>query len=198
MWWMLWLLGCGSDRVEVSPAPGVTPSAEMMGATGDASTQNLYSVDVPLVGADGAASRFDVGRGQPTLMSMFYTSCASACPILISDIQSVLDAVPEPGRDQVRVVLVSMDPAHDDPAALRATIEKHSLGSQWTLSVPEAQDVREISAALGVRYREDGAGGFSHTSIVSLVDPNGALVARAEGAQGREALIGHLNRLIAP
>lgn len=197
----LLLLGCAPEDPVVTlssssmRAPGVTvEAAPVMGETPAAAPPlgSLYALNLELVAQTGATVPLDAQRGHPVLVSMFYTSCPMACPMLIQEIQSIEAELPPERLGGVRVVLVSMDPEHDDPAAMRAVVDKHGLDARWTLGAVPADDVRPVAAALGVRYRPLPEGGFAHTSVITLVDGDGRVVARSEGREGREALVAAL------
>ena len=49
----------------------------------------------------------------------------------------------------------------DTPERLKAYAEDHGLDpAHWTLYHGDEKAVRELAAALGVRYRRDASGGF--------------------------------------
>lgn len=173
-------------------APSEAPSPEglPLGAS-------LYVLDVPLVDQAGNPREFAIARGETVIYSMFYTSCPRACPLLIEDIQALAQALPEADRARLRVVLVSMDPANDTPSALAGIVTQHHLDATWTLAVPPADRVREVAAALGVRYRPLPGGGFAHTSVLTAVDGAGRVLARSDGSVGREALEGAVRKSLA-
>ncbi len=192
------LLACAPERAAPVEAPAAATEADAPAPTGasaaptDANAPppgaSLYALDLPLVTQSGEAARLDVARGQPALFSMFYTTCPMACPLLIQDIQSLEAGLPPEARAELRVVLVSLDPANDGPAALRGVVERHGLDPRWTLGAVPQDTVREVAAALGVRYRPLEGGGFAHTAVLTLVDRDGRIVARSEGSDGRDAL----------
>lgn len=193
MWLWLALFAC-----DPGPPPEAAPSSSSSAASATATATatlpprtegaSLYSLDLPVLNQAGEGVRLDVGRGQPVLLSMFYTSCPMACPLLIQDIQSIEAELSPRARAALRVVLVSLDPTRDDPAALRAVVEQHGLDGRWTLGAVPEDRVIEVAAALHVRYRPLEGGGFAHTSVLTLVDGEGRIVARSEGAEGRAAL----------
>lgn len=191
-------VGC-APTVEAPVEPASAPTAlvqpDVIAAPPGAS---LYALDVPLVIQDGTTTTgLDLRRGHPTLLSMFYTTCPMACPLLIQDIQALEDTLTPDERAALRVVLVSLDPANDAPAALRDVVSRHALDPRWTLGAPPADRVREVAAALGVRYRPLPEGGFAHTAVLTLLDAEGRVVARSEGEEGRDALVMTLRRLAA-
>lgn len=147
---------------------------------------SLYDLQLPLTAQTGAAIRLDVDRGHPTLVSMFYGSCAAACPALIDRIGRTLD---EAHAADARVLLVSFDPARDTPAHLAALAREHHLDSRWTLAAASPTDARTLAAVLGIKYRVLQDGEFFHTSVVVALDRDGATLTRAEGLGDSPALV---------
>jgi protein SCO1/2 len=195
------LLACAPDAPSGEPVLAEAPAPAAVEAPAPAvlhaapSAGSVYALDLDIVDQAGRTVALDAQRGHPVLLSMFYTSCPMACPMLITEIQSIEAELPAALLGGVRVVLVSMDPAHDNPAAMAAVVEKHGLDARWTLGAVPEGDVRLVAAALGVRYRPLPEGGYAHTSVITLVDGEGRVVARSEGREGREALVAALGRL---
>lgn len=179
-----------------TPAPEVTtPAAPApLVELGPLPQDSVYLLPIEAVDQDGATAALDRHRGHPVILSMFYASCPTACPMLINDVKAFLVTLTEAERAEVRVVLVSLDPARDDPPALRAAMERHGLDpAAWTLLRTAPGDVRAVAAALGVQYRSAPGGQMNHSTILTLLDPDGRPLARHEGlgrdpAQLRSAL----------
>ena len=150
---------------------------------------SLYDLDMPLTAQTGAPIRLDVDRGHPTLVSMFYGSCAAACPTLMTRIAHTLDQVPEPARSQTRVLLVSFDPDRDTPARLTELAHAHHLDAKWTLAAASTTDAQTLAAVLGIKYRVVKGGEFFHTSVVTALDGEGRTLTRAEGLGDSPSLI---------
>lgn len=154
---------------------------------------SIYALNVPLLGEDGRAYGLDVERGHPVLMSMFYTTCPMACPLLIERVKGILDEA-GPAASDARVLLVSMDPTRDDVAALKQAWTERGLDARWHLAAPPPAQMREVAALLDIQVRQSPDGGFAHTSVVVLVSEDGRPIARAEGEEGRAELITALRR----
>lgn len=176
------LLACAETVTPPAPPPPQT--------TETAPGESLYDVSMPLIGPDGKGLGMDVYRGHPTLVSMIYTHCSQACPMLISRLQAVEAKLKPEELANLRVLLISMDPERDPPAELRATLEGHHLDPErWTIAQPRTEDVRMIAALLGIRYRQLPDGTFSHSSQISLLDETGVPVARMEGLASDDAAL---------
>lgn len=145
-------------------------------------SDSIYELSASLVDQDSGIVGLDLFRGHPVLISMFYATCRDACPLLIADLHRIERELPPPTRADLRIVLVSLDPERDTPEALRELARAHGLDlSRWRLLRAPDDTVREIAAVLGIRYRRLPAGGFNHSSVITLLDPSGVVLTRVEG-----------------
>jgi protein SCO1/2 len=142
-------------------------------------SSSIYKLDAKLTDQDGR--EFDLAslRGQPVLVSMFYSSCQMVCPMIFETIHSTLKALPEAERKDVRVLMVSFDPPRDTVAVLRETAAKRNCDSQWTLARSDETTVRKVAAVLGVQYRKLADGEFNHSTQVALLDRDGRIAAKS-------------------
>jgi formylglycine-generating enzyme required for sulfatase activity/cytochrome oxidase Cu insertion factor (SCO1/SenC/PrrC family) len=153
---------------------------------------SLYDLGLRVVGPDGTRKPLDDLRGHPVLASMFFASCPSACPLLIQQLKSALAAnAPAAMRDDVRILLVSFDPARDTPAVLREVLHRHDLNPRrWRIATAADQDeARLLAAVLGVRYREAAGGLYDHTTRVTVIDADGRVRGRADDAAHAAAML---------
>ena len=172
----VWILaaaaGCGSAAEPPPPAVGPLPD------------DSVYALDVPLVDQHGREIDLAVHRGRPVVISMFYASCPMACPRLIADLQALEQRLDADTRGELRVLLVSLDPDRDTPEAMAEVVARHGLDdTRWTLARTAPDDVRAVAAALGVRYRPTGGGEMNHSSLLTLLDRDGRVLARLEGLE---------------
>lgn len=142
----------------------------------------LYDMHPALRDETGASIPIDMFRGHPLLVSMFYGSCPSACPLLISNVARIDAQLPPAVRDDTRVLLVSFDPEHDTPERLTSMASAHRLDlARWSLAVAPDEESRALADFLGIHYRKLPEGGFEHTSVIIAFDRSGAAIGRAEG-----------------
>ena len=162
------LLGFATVAGAAQPAPALP---------GD----SIYQLPLPLTDSNGQTRDWRTLRGKPRLVSMFYTSCQYICPLIIESGKAVERQLTPAQQKRLGVVLISMDPARDDPAALKKVAEQRKLDTaRWTLASPPAGDVRAVAGVLGIRYRLLADGEFNHSSALILVDANGRILARTE------------------
>jgi protein SCO1/2 len=142
---------------------------------------SIYALDAVLTNHKGEKTKIDAFRGKPVLISMFYSSCPSACPLLISNVKRIEAALDPAVRSELRVVLVSFDPKHDTPEALRGVIERHHVDpTRWMLMTGKDDEIRDVAAVLGIKYRQ-ADGSFNHSSVITLLDREGVIKLRADG-----------------
>jgi protein SCO1 len=136
---------------------------------------SVYHLPLVLTDHNGRAADWRVRRGKPQLVSMFYTSCRYICPLIVDSGKAIEHRLTPAERARIGILLISMDPARDTPAALKAIVDKRELdGSRWTLASPPGQDVRAVAGVLGIRYR-----------ALVLLDSDGRTLARTERMGGR-------------
>ncbi|MFS8063687.1 MAG: SCO family protein [Luteimonas sp.] len=141
---------------------------------------SVYQLPLPLTDQHGKHWDWGTKRGQPQVVAMFYTSCQYICPLIVDSGKAVEHALTPAEQSKLGILLVSMDPKRDTPAALLAVAKKRGLDTRWSLASPRADDVRSAAGVLGVRYRQLADGEFNHTSALVLLDRNGRIVTRTE------------------
>ena len=190
---LVWI-SCGRNEHKSVPQPsqgviavgegvqGAASPAEPKVKTTDArSSMSVYNLKAALIDQEGRTLGLDAFRGQPVIISMFYTSCATMCPLLINNLQRAERALPEDVRKATRVLLVSLDTARDTPERLKAlAAERHIDTARWRLTGTSDASVRELAAVLNIRYRRMPGGEIAHSSVVTVLDRDGVPVLRVE------------------
>ncbi|OGT58534.1 MAG: hypothetical protein A3E01_02335 [Gammaproteobacteria bacterium RIFCSPHIGHO2_12_FULL_63_22] len=142
---------------------------------------SVYQLKATLVDATGRPCKWAEFRGQPRIATMFYSSCPYMCPLIIESGKAIDKSLTPAERARLGVVMVSLDPKRDSPAALTALARKRGIDpKRWTLLRPDPKDVRSLAAVLGVKYRALADGEFNHTSVLILLDADGRILARTE------------------
>jgi protein SCO1 len=156
-------------------------------AAADLPGDSVYRVEARLTDQDATTHRFADGAGEVRLATMFYASCGYVCPLLIEQIRRIEAQLDEAERARLRVLLISLDPERDTPEALAALAARRKLDTpRWTLAQPAAADLRELSAVLGVQYRKRDDGEFNHSSVITLLDAEGRVLAQTAQLGGEQ------------
>jgi protein SCO1/2 len=121
-------------------------------------------------------------QGRPQLVVMFFTSCQYACPILVHDLGKIEVALKPELRARVGFTLVSFDTKRDTPEVLAQFRATRGLSQKnWTLLHGESDDVLELAALLGVKYKEEASGQFAHSNLITLLNADGEIVQQVAG-----------------
>jgi protein SCO1/2 len=147
---------------------------------------SVYQLPLQLTDQAGRTSDWRGRRGKPQLVSMLYTSCQYICPLIVDSGKAVEKHLTATQQRNLGILLVSMDPERDTPAALQSVVDKRRLDTaRWTLASPPAAEVRAVAGVLGIRYRQLADGEFNHTSALVLLDADGRILARTEQVGSR-------------
>jgi protein SCO1/2 len=164
----------------------------------DVPADSLYQLRATLTTQQGTEARFDLYRGHPAVLSMFYGSCPAYCPMLITAVQVYESHLDGASRARLRVLLVSFDAAHDQPTRLAELARLHRADPErWTFASAGESDARRIAALLGFHYRRLEDGSFDHSQIVTLVDGAGRVVASTTKLIGDSAFEAKLRAITA-
>ncbi len=161
---------------------------------------SIYHLPAVLIDQHGRSADWRAHRGRPQMVAMFYTSCRYICPLIVDSAKGIEHALTPVERARLGILLISMDPARDTPAALKSVFDKRKLdAARWSLASPQAGDVRAIAGALGIRYRALADGEFNHSSALVLLDAEGRIVARTErmGARPDPEFLAAVKRALA-
>lgn len=161
--------GCARRETTSREAPRPTAAAR--------DAFSVYDLEGGWRDQTGAPRSLASLRGAPVLLAMVYTHCTATCPLAVAELRRI--AALEPG---VRLVLVSLDPARDDPERLARYAADHALdASRWTLLTGSDSDVRDLAATLSVRYRRVTPDDLAHSNLITLLDREGRIVRQTSG-----------------
>lgn len=163
------------------------------------SDKSLYQLDAKWTTQDGKKIQLSQFKGKIPVLAMVYTSCTYACPRIVSDIKSIEEKIPAALREKIVFVLVSMDPERDTPAQMKSFAEKMQLDEKWTLLRSDEDDVAELAAILGVKYKQEKNGDISHSNIISVLNQDGEITYQLEGlGQDVTGVVDVLKKLAGP
>jgi protein SCO1/2 len=168
--------------------------------SGKITDKSIYQIETEWTSDFGKKMKLDRLRGKPQVIAMFFTSCEFACPVLVHDVRRIEAALPENLRTNVGFVLVTFDVQRDTVETLHAYREKLKLDSdRWLLLRGESEDIFELSALLGVKFKKDQRGQFAHSNIITILNPNGEIIHQQIGLnQDPAASVKALEQSLAP
>ena len=162
------LSSCGKKETEVKEKP--------------ISDLSIFNLPSKWTNQDGKNIEMKDLKGKVLVMVMIYTSCKAACPRLVADMRNIESRLPGDVKENVQLVLVSIDPEVDTPKRLKSfSIENKMEGNQWLFLRSTEDNTREFAAVLAVNYKKVSPMDFSHSNIISVFNTEGELVFQQEG-----------------
>lgn len=127
---------------------------------------------------DGAATTLAALRGQVVLADFIYTRCPTICQAQAADFEQARVVIRDAGlAGQVALVSITIDPEHDDPAALHDYAGRFGgADALWRFLRAEPDDLAALLRAAAVIVIPDGFGGYVHNAAIHVIDGQGRLV----------------------
>jgi protein SCO1/2 len=151
-------------------------------AGGPFSDKSLWQLDSTWTNDSGNKVQLSSLRGRVQVLVMFFASCEYACPLLVHEMKQIEAALPETVREKTGFTLISFDPQRDTPSALRTYRQAQDLGTnRWTLLQGKPDDILELAALLGVKYKKDARGQFAHSNLITVLNEDGDIVYQQVG-----------------
>lgn len=145
------------------------------------SDKSLYQIDSTWTTDDNKQIKLASLAGKPVVLTMFFASCEYACPILANDMRKLEAALPAELRTNVNFVLVTFDTERDTPAALKKYRKTRDIPASWTLLTAKPDDILELAALLGVKYKKDARGQFAHSNLITVLNQDGEIARQQIG-----------------
>ena len=138
-------------------------------------SNSIYVLDRSWVSDSEAVVSLKTMSGHPTLLTLVYTHCPSACPITVRRLKQIKELAVQQ-KIPLTIGLVSMDSARDVPARLSKFRKEQQLSEDWKIFTGAEDQVRELAVLLGFSYQKDEATGeFQHSNKIVLLDAQGAI-----------------------
>ena len=145
---------------------------------------SIYQIDSEWVDQEGKDFELEDLHGKPTIFSMVYLTCKYICPAVTSEVQALESELNKKTREQIQIVLVSFDPVRDKPEAMKAYAQERKLDlKRWKLITNKKESkIRELAVATNFKYQKDEKGEFTHSYMILMLDQDGVIKARLDGA----------------
>ncbi len=143
---------------------------------------SIYNLPSKWTNQNGKDIELKSLRGNVLVMVMIYTSCKAACPRLVADMRDIESKLDKKYKQNVKLILVSIDPKTDTPEKLKSfAIENKMNQDPWIFLRSTEENTREFAAVLAVNYKQISPIDFSHSNIISVFNPEGELIFQQEG-----------------
>lgn len=127
--------------------------------------------DYQFLDQDGRVVRLSDYGGKPLVVSLVFTACAEACPVLIEYLAEAVAVARETlGEESFAVVTIGFDAEHDRPERLRAFAHGHGIDTgSWRFLSGEPETLDALIEALGF-FRVASPRGFDHLAQTTVLN----------------------------
>lgn len=133
---------------------------------------------------DGKSMKLNNLKGKTLVVVMIYTSCKSACPVLVSKMKQIEKAIDKAYLPAINLVLVTIDPENDTPEKLKTFAQTNKMDEpHWTFLTSTEEETQEFANVLAMKYKKIDPIDFSHSNIITVFNPYGELVIQEEGLE---------------
>ncbi len=129
-----------------------------------------------LKAGDGKTVSDETLRGRPFLVYFGYTHCPDVCPTELARISDVLNQM---GDKTIPALFITVDPERDTPKIMQDYVSSFNPAIIGLSGSPQAIEAAEKTFRVFARKgppQADGDYSMDHSSIVYLMDKNGAFV----------------------
>jgi protein SCO1 len=115
-------------------------------------------------------------KGKWSAVFFGYTYCPDVCPTTLQTLATAQRDLGARAKD-FQVVFVTVDPARDTPAQLKAYLSSDSFPKGAIGLTGTTDQVAAVTRAYGVYFQKQGTGAdysVNHSSAIYLMNPNGA------------------------
>jgi len=161
---------CCSTKQHESPEPLPAVSGE-----------SLFLLDSKWETYRNDTLKFEDLAGKPVVAAMIFTNCPSACPRIVADMKILEEGLTTAEREQVRFLLISMDPKRDNPEQMQKFASDHRLNPDWIMIRSDRMATLEMANVLGVRINPLDDGGFDHSNTIHILNKTGEIAYQQHG-----------------
>jgi protein SCO1/2 len=187
----LWLLviGCAVGTVVAvavasfaSSGPRVAHAPGLRGPAPAAQDAGRAAPAFRLRGAYGELVDERALRGRPFVVTFLYTRCTDACPLIGAELRDALRRL-GPRAAGVTVAAITVDPAHDTPAAARAWLRRLREPANVHYLLGRRSRLRALWDGYRVEPQDARYLNDTHSAVLWLADRAGRLRVQYEARQ---------------
>ncbi|WP_447528219.1 SCO family protein [Vreelandella sp. TE19] len=177
------LVGCSDETFRTTDIEEIMPPLEF-----------------DLTNDDGQAASAEEYRGKTTLVYFGYTQCPDVCPLTLARFASILDRLDEQERDDVQMLLISVDPNRDTPEVLKRYTD--AFGPEFTGLTGDKQEIDALTNRYRISYtfeepNERGDYIVNHSSAVFAFNEEGEPRFLVRDPHSDQDVLADLRRVIA-
>lgn len=145
---------------------------------------SIYHLESWWLNQNGEKTNIVDLRGTVQVVAFVYTYCEHSCPFIIANLKHIEEQLSSEQKQRVHFSLFSLDPGRDTPEVLKHYMHDHDLNEHlWAMFNGDPDDVLELSALMGVRYKPMDTEGkeIAHSNMITVLDRQGRIQYQMKG-----------------
>ena len=157
-------------------------------------TRTEVEIDIPdvtLINQQGDEVGFrEMLLGErPVYVEFIFATCTTICPVLSAGFASMQRKLGD-GRDQVRLISITIDPEHDGPEELKTYLDRYGAKSGWDFLTGTREDIDLVEKAFDAYVADK----MSHQPLTFIRSPGTGQWVRLYGFAGSADLLEELRK----
>lgn len=173
--------------------PGYAIAAELPG-------DSIYHANSNWVDQNSTPITISDFTGKVQVVAFIYTYCEHSCPIILARLKSLEATLLAEQKKHIQFLLISLDPVRDTPDVLVRYMRDHTLvNGVWNILNGDPDDVLELSALIGVRYKPMDSEGndIAHSNMITVLDKHGRIHYQMKGLdEGLDHIISAIDQVL--
>lgn len=165
----------GGDASTAGSDTSAAAATTLSGLTGTDITGTGFGKDVELLDQDGKPIKLlDAYHGKVLVVFFGFTQCPDVCPTTMAELAQVKEKLTPQARDQVQVVMISVDPQRDTPQILKQYVA--AFDPSFIGLTGSDEQIAKAAASFKAYYKKVDSGQsytMEHSSGLYVIDPNG-------------------------
>ncbi len=178
---LLYLTACQQNPAENQAHRHNVQEAHTISETDELPGNSIYHFDYTWTDSHDQTVQLADFKGRPVVISMIYTHCGYACPMMIQDLKNIASEFDSNQTLPFELVLISFDHIRDTPERLHSYASAQQLSDQWHLLHGNADQIKDMAVALGISFEMTEDGDIAHSNRKILLDKNGVVVYTVDG-----------------
>jgi protein SCO1/2 len=138
--------------------------------------------NLALLDQNGQSINLSSLKGEYVLINFIYTGCSGTCPMLTSKMSMVQKRLTPDLAKKVRLVSVTLDPEHDNSAALLKYANEHGAnGADWIFLTGTPAQIDDYLATFLIKRTREADGSIDHVTTSFLLGPDGRQIRQYDG-----------------
>ena len=162
----------GTTSSNVSTMNGTASSS---GFTGSDITGTGFGKDIELVDQDGKAIQLQQAYSGKVMVIFFgFTQCPDVCPTAMAELAQVREKLSPEQREQVQIIMISVDPQRDTPAVLKQYVS--AFDPSFVGLTGSDEQIAKVAASFKAYYKKVESGQsytMEHSSGLYVLDTEG-------------------------